>query len=293
MTALLKAIDKLRQQAGGKLAASLLTAAQKKALDDFSRRTDCIRCETAGRGVVYRVVNTQALENQWRTLCPVDANALSESLPQRAFNIASRRSSKEGTHRHQHYYLLLKAMGDGVSWQNKTTRLDLSRATRDFGAASLMIQAEDVWSSEQPLWLVENQALFDQLCWFPDQIASSIAWYPGQLNNLLLDWLSSKQRASRVILFADYDGVGLMNFARLQSRLGERCEFWLMPDYLKKLASFGNNKLWCDTLGDFQAAFSRLQSDSSAELLELMNAMQSTAQALEQEAVWIDSDEQA
>ncbi len=35
------------------------------------------------------------------------------------------------------------------------------------GAAALAIHAGSTWRSEHPLWLVENQALFDRLDWLP------------------------------------------------------------------------------------------------------------------------------
>jgi hypothetical protein len=233
------------------------------------------------------VVNEKALETYWRQLRPVERQELPGDLPQRTVNIASTRDSKSAAHTHDIYYLLLKSTGAGVSWSNGHSMLDLSAASKLYGAATLGLTINDEWTSRQPLWLVENQEMFDRLDWMPAGSHASIGYYGGQLSNLLIDWLAQAPRAGEVILFPDYDGVGLLNYARLRSRLGKRCTFWLMPDWRRLLEGFGNSKLWNDSFADFESAWKRLQDGASPELLELMLEMRTQGRALEQEAVWL------
>ena len=159
----------------------------------------------------------------------------------------------------------------------------------DYGAATLGITTNDDWASEQALWLVENQKLFDRLDWLPPGTTASVAYYGGQLNNLLIEWLSRASRTKQVILFPDYDGVGLMNYARLRSKLGKKCRFWLMPGWKHLLKELGSNKIWLDTFGDFESADHRLREMDDPELQQLMSEMQKQAMALEQEAIWLST----
>ena len=283
--ALIAALRKLRST--GRLAGSVLTNDQKRALNEFARRTACIQETVAGRGTVYRVVDEKALETYWRQLSPKDKEELPDNLPQRAVNIASSRDSKSAQPGHDTYYLLLKSVGTGVTWSNGRATLDLTATTERYGAATLGIMPNDNWTSEQPLWLVENQKLFDCLDWLPSDTVASVAYYGGQLSNLLINWLAGESRTGAVILFPDYDGVGLMNYARLQSRLGEKCRFWLMPEWKRLLNEFGSHKVWLDNFRDFESAYNRLQETASPELHELMREMQQQAMALEQEAIWL------
>tara|TARA_R110001592_G_C13187169_1_gene751815 strand:+ start:9081 stop:9722 length:642 start_codon:yes stop_codon:yes gene_type:complete len=204
------ALEKLRRD--GRVAASALTKGQKSALGDFARKTGCIQEMVIGRGTVFSVVNDKALDTYWRQLRPREEDELSDDLPKRAFNIASSRDSKNADPGHDTYYLLLKSAGAGVSWSNGDSTLDLTAATKNYGAATLGITKNDSWASQQVLWLVENQNMFDRLDWLPPGTNASIAYYGGHLNNLLIEWLSRTSRTKRVLLFPDYDGVGLMNY---------------------------------------------------------------------------------
>lgn len=287
--ALIAALGKLRKSPGGSVAGSALTASQRYALDIFVRQTRCVSCQPRGRGVVYSVSEPDLLLQHWRRLCPTDEDDISQDMPTRAANIARQRNSKSAS-RHQHscYYLLLKAIDDKTNWKNEQEgSLSVADSTDRYGVAALAIAPHDSWQSQAPLWLVENQALFDRIDWLPAGSSGSIAYYGGQLNGLLLNWLAARPRASQIILFPDYDGVGLMNYARLRERVV--CHFWLMLHWQEKLQRFGNADLWQATRKDFHAAAERiLLLEPPSHLCALLNAMQTAGMALEQEAVWLE-----
>jgi len=275
------------------LPASQFTPAQRLALDVFARQTATVRCLRQGRGEIYTVLDPAVFATHVQALSPSQGLDTGADIPMRARHIADARSSKAGAHRHSTCYLLLKAAAlasderqpHSPAWHNpaRGIALPLSRATSDFGAAALAIEPDDDWATKQPLWLVENQALFDRTDWLLADAPASIAYYGGQLNHLLLNWLGRRPRAPKVVLFADYDGVGLANFARLYALLGDACEFWLMPDWSIKLERYGNHQLWRDTLRDFTAASERLPDS----LAPLVAQMRQAGKALEQEAVWL------
>ena len=176
-------------------------------------------------------------------------------------------------------------VADGVRWQEtqRGVELPLTQSTRTFGAASLLIEAGDAWITDQALWLVENQALFDQADWLPAGTVATVLYYGGQINSILLNWLGSRTQAGRVVHFSDYDGVGLANFVRLHALLNEACECWLMPDWSIKLERYGSAQLWRDTLRDF----SRVSSQLPEYLAPLAQQMRHSGLAHEQEAVWL------
>ena len=277
----------LKLQAKSPLPASQFTPAQRSALDRFARQTGAVNCQRQGRGDVYGVCDQAVFAAHVTQLSPQVEPSVAEQLPLRAQHVADARDSKARRHQHGMYYPLLKAVGGAVSWHeaDRDAELALSAATCDFGAASLRIQPDDAWHTEQALWLVENQALFDRTDWLPEGTQATLLYYGGQLDGRLLSWLGHRPRASRVILFADYDGVGLSNFARLREALGDACDFWLMPQWESKLARYGSIQLWRGTLRHFTTAVAQLP----ASVRELTEQMQHLGMALEQEAVWLPS----
>ena len=275
----------LKLHAKSPLPASHFTPAQRSALDRFARQTGAVQCQRQGRGDVYRISDAVVFDAHVRGLSPMVELAVDAVLPLRAQHVAYARDSKARRHSHERHYPLLKAVGPSVTWREgeRGLYLPLSDLTRDWGAATLGLEQDDSWHTEQPLWLIENQALFDQTDWLPQDTCATLLFYGGQIDGRLLSWLSRRPRAGQIILFADYDGVGLSNFVRLYEELGDGCDFWLMPHWQQKLARYGSAALWRDTLRHFTSAMARLPTAVRA----LAEQMQRQGLALEQEAVWL------
>lgn len=172
-----------------------------------------------------------------------------------------------------------------LDWHAPTRNLHLPLAahTRDFGAACLRITPDDDWHTDAPLWLIENQALFERTDWLPPGPAVTLLYYNGQLSDLLVRWLAARPRGSRLIHFPDYDGIGLANFARLHAQLGDACHFWLMPGWADSLQRYGSHALWLRTLDPFL----RVRPDLPGHLAPLLTQMELNGLALEQEVVWL------
>lgn len=293
--ALRLALTRLLETADGRLSASQLTPAQQKALDECRVRTGALGLQHSGRGRVYYLTDRAVIEQHLLRLAPLQATPATTSLPRRAAHIGRTRSSKAGRHHHEWDYLLLRSSG-AVCWRNDDGKtMNLQATTQQQGAAALRIGAdkESGWHTEGPLWLVENQALFDRLDWLPASQAATVLWYGGQLRRRLIHWLTQRPRAGSVMLFPDYDGVGLHNYTRLKKHLGNDCRFWLMPGWEQKLARYGNNALWQNTAREFNAALPALTALFAAEpsLERLVTSMQTQGLALEQEAVWLPAQE--
>jgi len=276
----------LKLESNKELAASQFTPAQRKALDAFGQQTGALECIRRGSGYIYKISQPQLFATHLRAFAPETATPQANDIPQRAQHIAQTRSSKAGKHQHRYHYPIIKSIGPGVAWHNpaRNMHLPLGQLTKDYGATTIQIDVQDQWRSEQPLWLVENQALFDRHDWLPKGLAATLIFFEGYLDGRLLAWLAQQPRSPQVVFFSDYDGVGLVNFARLHALLGEQCEFWLMPNWQNKLQQYGNRKLWRKTLQQFRSSIEYLPP----YLQPLTTQMQRSGLALEQEAVWLE-----
>lgn len=288
---LIAALKRLMHAHPDSIAASTMTTAQKRQLDEFCRKTHSVRMTPSGRGVAYRIEDLAVVTVTLQQLSPHQDLPL--SIPARAANIASTRSSKQGRITHDVTHVFIKTRGQPNWSDGDRVTEQLQRASEEFGVAALEIGGDKNHSlfSKHPIWLVENQELFDRLNWLPTSEPTSVIWYRGQLHNKLIDWLAAPQRSPFIYLFADYDGVGLNNYRRLKERLGERVTFWLMPNWRTLLTRYGQNKLWIDTAREFES-FERNAGqwlEQENELKALVQAMKRQGLALEQEVVWLNS----
>ena len=168
--------------AGGRLAASQLTAAQRGALEEFARRTLAVRLAVSGRGSLYEIAALEQVQAHLAQLRPGHTENAASVIPQRALNMSRNRDSKSGSARHSVQYLLLKAVNDGQYWRDgKGQLLDVSQLTQTCGAAALAVQSGDDWHTASPLWLIENQALFGDISWRPADASGTLRYYSGQL----------------------------------------------------------------------------------------------------------------
>lgn len=270
---------------------SCFTKKQQNFLNDLAKNTGIIKIIQQGRGFSYQVANFCALQSYLKEMQPLDETELTTDLPRRSRNIGLYKNSKQSKSEHSIFYVLLKAVGNEVIWRNNENQANISEQTKLQGVSSLMLETEDHWQSQHPLFLVENQALFDFLNWLPADFNGSIIYYGGHTKQKLLNWLAHKKRVTELILFADYDGVGLNNFLRLGRVVKNRysCHFYLMQNWQEKLKLFGNQKIWQDNQTLFYNAVQGMKEINALtpELNELINQMQILGKGLEQEAIWL------
>jgi hypothetical protein len=277
------------------LTASAFTPSQRTHIEQFARETRLIELNKQGRGTVYRVINRQSVINYLRQQHPLEEESLSSDIPSRSHNIGTDRNSKTGQTSHDCWYLLMKAWDSEVVWHNEHDVMFPAEFTGRFGVAALQISAGlrsgQGWQSNRPLLLVENQALFNQCDWLPQDFNGCLAYYAGQLSDVLLQWLSEQKRTNEVILFPDYDGIGLTNYARLVHSLhpDSTLHFYWLPDWENKLATFGNAEIWLKTHVQFVNAFEKLSTMNALndDLIKLGQLSQRYGKVLEQESIWL------
>lgn len=295
LAALAKLLEGVDQSPDRTCSASAFTIAQRQALEDLGRKTGALKVRIQGRGNVYQVIELEMLRSHLRSLRPQRAGDVDHSIPIRASNIARSRNSKGHAHGHEFHYLLVKAITDVTKWVDKSDGqrpdFDLGQTTKAAGAGALAIREDDGWHSDQPLWLVENQALFDRLDWLPRDASGTVAYYAGHLPARLLSWIGHAERSPKVIIFPDYDGVGLLNYAKLLECSHGRCALWLIPNWKVLLDTYGSNQIWQNTRSEFEAALVKIKELSVPdEVLQLCAALGRDGLALEHEAVWLSID---
>ena len=95
-------------------------------------------------------------------------------------------------------------------------------------------------------------------------------------------------RAPAIWFFPDYDGVGMLNFVRIRSRLGGAVRLWLMPQWQDRLARFGSATIWSDTQREFNAVLAKFTLlELEPEVRQLIECMKTQGLGLEQEAIWL------
>jgi hypothetical protein len=273
------------------LNASDFTQSQRKALEQFALNTRLIEVKKQGQGVVYRMIDRQSISNYVRQLHPLDDGLLLSLLPKRSRNIGTDLSSKKGQSGHDCFYLLLKAWDSEIVWQGRNNTMNPSELTERLGVVAMQVSAKNAWHCNRPLLLVENQALFDRSDWLPDGFNGCLVYYAGQLSDVVLLWFSEQKRANDVILFPDYDGIGLTNYARLAGALhpDSSLHFYWLQDWENKLPVYGNAEVWLKTRIQFENAMQKLANLNAldSDLIKLGQLSQRCGKALEQEAIWL------
>ncbi len=267
------------------------TLQQRKSLESFASQTRLIEIVKQGRSTVYRVLNSNGLSNYLKQLRPVAKSDLPPDIPDRSQNVGLNRNSKKGKSTHDYHYLLMKAWSDDVVWHNGKNKLNITQSTRQFGVAALQVGADQSWQCNRSLLLVENQALFDRCDWLNNDFDGCLLYYAGQLPDLFVHWLSEYPRSSQVILFPDYDGIGLSNYVRLAKSINPKTKisFYWLSDWENKLIKYGDSNIWFQNRTTFENAYKILESLNllDSNFKKLAHLSQKYGKSLEQEAIWL------
>ena len=262
---------------------SSVAAGVRKEFEDWGERKNCIRVIIQGHGKSFKVVNENALKWEINHLSPcIDL----QDLPARVQNLAKNNNTKTGETTLERSYFLCKAVGSSI-FVNGT---DVSAVTKalDCFALSICDNTNGVACNDS-LLLVENQLLLDDLRWVPSSFKGIVLYYAGNLSMRLRSWIKKSSFAS-IMLFPDYDAVGIRNYANLIEDVPCVKWFW-MDKWKEKLAAHGCKEL--RKKGNQDSIFENLWIQfkeygfPDAELESLMTEIRKQGKMLEQEAVLI------
>lgn len=265
------------------VAFSSIAQSLRKELEIWAERKGCISIQKAGKGRVFKVVDEKTLEWELARLAPKKDL---DDLPARVQNLAKNSNTKAGQTTLDFSYFLCKAVGSDVFVDG----IDVSEITKSIGCFALPVgDGSNGVKCNSSLILVENQLLFDDLRWAPKDFKGVILYYAGNLSARLRSWLKKCSFAS-VILFPDYDAVGINNFANIVEMIPDAQWYWI-DDWKNKLIEHGSSELRKKGNQDalFENLWNRFKEDGfpDADLENLMTEIRKQGKMLEQEAALI------
>lgn len=268
-----------RLQAEGQVARSQFSG---RSLKDFRSLFDAgvLTQERSGAGLVVTLRKPEALQGFYLSRYPSAGKAVGG--PPRASAVGMLRNAKR-TRRTDMEPVLLRAMKP-INCRRNDVQTDLQAATNQTGAACLILESGRFWTLTASIAVVENLECF--LHFEKMRVVADLALYAaGRLPDLALTWLRSPEMSQcRFIHCGDYDPVGLDEFLRLKTAVGERASLYLPANLKDLIAKYGHRKL----LRDSEAVLKRLRRTSDPAVRQVLNILDETGCGLEQEVLLID-----
>lgn len=268
-----------RLQAEGQVARSQFSG---RSLKDLRSLFDAgvLTQERSGAGMVVTLRKPEALQGFYLSRYPSAGKAVGG--PPRASAVGMLRNAKR-IRRTDMEPVLLRAM-KSINCSRNDVQSDLQAATNQTGAACLILESGRFWTLTTSIAVVENLECFlhfEKMC-----VAADLALYAaGRLSDLALTWLRSTEMSQcRFIHCGDYDPVGLDEFLRLKTAVGERASLYLPANLKALIAKYGRRKL----LRDSEAVLKRLRCTSDPAVRQVLNILDETGCGLEQEVLLID-----
>lgn len=228
-----------------------------------------------GNGFVVEVRHAQTLAAFYRARYPADGEQLFG--PPRAQAVRLLRNAKRAGHTHAEP-ILIRAMAPATC-SREGVQCDLQAATAQTGATCLVLEDGRFWTLKATVALVENLECFLH---FERMgiVADVVIYTAGRLSTLALRWLASPELSGcQFIHCGDYDPVGLDEYLRLKTVLGNRVQLHL-PDHLHALiATYGRPEL----LRDSEAVLRRLRQSTDVDVRRVVTVLDETGCGLEQE----------
>lgn len=201
--------------------------------------------ESVGRGQVVLVRKPDGLVAWLRQNFPAfESQWLAEKTTGRAHSIALRRSSKATGSGAGAGVLHLRAFAaqGGVVTLNSTV-FPVSELTTRHGVAACLIEAKSTLGIEGRTALVENLECFLRVEVILPKIAVAMN-SAGRISDQLISCLARSSIAPAPLLhLPDYDPVGLSDYLRLRSALGERVVLFVPNDIERRFSALGDRKL--------------------------------------------------
>ncbi len=236
---------------------------------------------TVGAGRRCLVVDAAAVEGLLRGCRPGWREGRRSDLSPRAAAVHFQRDAKRANSRPVDL-LPLRGWQDDCQFTAGERTLAVAAHTRQYGVAALLIEADDAWTCNQPLAMIENKEPFlyaERLAGAAD--CGAITYYAGNLGTPLLNWLASRRRAPAIVFLPDYDPVGLANFLKARQASAAPVRLHVPDDFEARLARHGKARLLADNV----RLLPSLQASGDEQVLSLLALMQRHGCGLEQEAL--------
>lgn len=240
-----------------------------------------VRKTRRGSGFVLEVIDAGMLRSFLQqkypeTDFPVDVSP-------RARSAGSLRNAKRAG-RTDREPVLLRAFRPTIC-QNGDVRFDLRGRTRETGATCLVLHEEESWSLSGRIAVVENLECF--LHFEKMGVSVDAALYAsGRLSGRVLQWLRSSAMAGCTFRHCgDYDPVGLDEYRRLRTAVGDRAQLHVPDDLRGLLGTYGRS----DLIAHSSSTLQRLRTADDPDVRRVAALLDETGRGLEQEALLLRS----
>lgn len=232
----------------------------------------------SGGGWRFHVRNRDALVAVYENnRCEVDLSGLTP----RARAVALHGDAHKGK---SDVMLILLSCGlPGAIWRKGGHTLDVYQSCVNNGIAAITATEHDAWTTDTPVALCENKDLILHGARYFGRLGfqGSVLYYEGNVSRALSAWLTSRDRAPSYVMFPDYDIVGLQNYLRLKTLLGDRLSLHVPPDLEAALLKYGD----AITLPTTQAYRGDIETSHDASVRRVYEALLKTGRTLHQEAL--------
>jgi hypothetical protein len=242
--------------------------------------------ERSGAGRRLRVQNADALNSFILDQFPFTELEMEAEISRRIVSIGRFRNSK-ALRGDTPDIVIMRGWSDDALWRGGKP-VAVSQATREHRVFSFTVAPDNEYELRASCALVENPAVllaFERLRINLDIPVAIFAG--GRVSNRLLNWLARQSASSfRLHHFPDYDPVGLSEYARIQSRLGNRAALHLPVNLSDSFARLAN----CDLLR-FSATrrlLAKLRGVRIPEIQTVVDLIDRHNAVLEQEALLLD-----
>jgi hypothetical protein len=241
-----------------------------------------LRQARSGSGLVIEVEDVETLTAFYRKRYPSGDAAVAG--PPRAAAVGMLRNAKR-VGRTDMEPILIRAMTAAVCARDGV-QYDLRNPTLQTGAVCLLLEEGRFWSLTADIAIVENLECF--LHFEKMGVASSVAVYSsGRLSELALRWLGSPELSQcRFTHCGDYDPVGLDEFLRLKTEVGNRAQLHIPGNLEGLISRYGRPEL----ISDSAAVLRRLRGTTDPEIREVVALLDNSGCGLEQEALLLGAD---
>jgi hypothetical protein len=178
--------------------------------------------------------------------------------------------------------IALRAWRDDLLWRAGQP-VDAAAATAAHGVFAFLLTPDSPYELRGACALVENPAVFlaaEQL----GLGVELVIYGQGRISNRVLDWLTRAPASGfRLLHLPDYDPVGLSEFQRLHTRLGDRVSLHLPADLEARFTQFSNHELLAKAHS--QALLAQLRGAALPPIRRVVELMDRNNAGLEQEAL--------
>ena len=237
----------------------------------------------SGGGLVVEVRDAVTLTAFYRKRYPSDGKVIVG--PPRARAVGMLRNAKR-VGRTSMEPVLVRAMGPAVCVRDGVP-CDLRAVTVQTGAACLLLEEGRFWTLTTDIAIVENLECF--LHFEKMGVSADVALYAsGRLSELALKWLCSPELSQcRFIHCGDYDPVGLDEFLRLKTVVGNRAKLHIPANLRDLVEEYGRPEL----LRDSTAVLMRLRAATDPDVVSVVRMLDETGCGLEQEVLLLSTED--